>query len=96
MKVSDIDIRELRHEARFGRFLGSVSMLIDRPGQAPRRVVFICQAHRAEDAPSSLITYDLVTHAIDQARAMPGFRHGEEQIDMDVGARVSTVPIRAA
>ncbi|WP_298500802.1 hypothetical protein [uncultured Maritimibacter sp.] len=96
MKVTDIDIRDLRYDKRTACFRGAVSMCMETPGQAPKRVNFICQSYRDEDAPSSLITYDFVTHALDQARAMPGFRRGEEQIDVDIATRVSAIPFRAA
>jgi hypothetical protein len=96
MKVTNIDIRDLHWDDRAGCFRGAVSMtMIPARDGPPRNVNFICQAHRAQDCPSSLITYDFVTHALDQARAMPGFRRGEEQISVDIASAVGRLPLSA-
>ncbi|MEC7762774.1 MAG: hypothetical protein VX874_12790 [Pseudomonadota bacterium] len=93
MKVTDIDIRDLRWDDRTKCFRAAVSMaMLPAGGTRPKHVNFICQSHRANDCPSSLITYDLVTHALDQARAMPGFRRGEEQISVDITTAVGRIP----
>lgn len=93
MKVTDIDIRDLRWDDRTKCFRAAVSMaMLPDGGARQRHVNFICQSHRAHDCPSSLITYDLVTHALDQARAMPGFRRGEEQISVDIMSAVGRLP----
>ncbi|WP_292022823.1 hypothetical protein [Maritimibacter sp. UBA3975] len=94
MKVTNIDIRDLNWDDRTRCFRGSVSMtMIPGHDGRPRNVNFICQAHRAPDCPSSLITYDFVTHALEQARAMPGFRRGEEQISVDITSAVGRLPL---
>lgn len=96
MKVTDIDIRDLSWDARTECFRAAVSMaMLPQDGQPPRRVNFISQSHRAQDCPSSLITYDLVTHALTQARAMPGFRRGEERISVDIMTAVPPPPFPA-
>lgn len=93
MKVTDIDIRDLKWDETPGCFRASVSMMMEpSDGHPPRRVNFICQSHRAHDCPSSLITYDMVTHALDQARQMPGFRRGEEQISVDISTALTPLP----
>lgn len=93
MKVTDIDIRDLRWDERTECFRAAVSMaMLPADGTQTKRVNFICQSHRANDCPSSLVTYDLVTHALDQARAMPGFRRGEERISVDIANAVGPLP----
>lgn len=96
MKVTDIDIRDLRWDDRTKCFRAAVSMaMMPAGGSYAKQVNFICQSHRANDCPSSLITYDLVTHALEQARAMPGFRRGEEQISVEITTAVGRLPYMA-
>lgn len=93
MKVTDIDIRDLTWDERTKCFRASVSMaMIPGGAERARNVNFVCQSFRAHDCPSSLITYDLVTHALDQARAVPGFRRGEEEIHVDISTAVNRLP----
>lgn len=96
MKVTDIDLRDLKYDDVRGCFRASVSMTMEpADGSTAKRVNFICQSHRDADCPSSLITYDMVTHALDQARQMPGFRRGEEQIAVDISTAVTPMPFVA-
>lgn len=93
MKVTDIDIRDLQWDDRQGCFRASVSMMMDPgAGARARRVNFICQSARDQDCPSSLVTYDLVAHALGQARQMPGFRRGEREISVDIASPVAPLP----
>lgn len=93
MKVTDIDIRNLTRDRRHGCFRGAVSMIMEpADGSAPRRVNFICQSDRDDDCPASLVTYDMVTHALEQARRMPGFRRGEEEITVEIASTIAPLP----
>jgi len=96
MKVTDIDIRNLARDRRHGCFRGAVSMTMEpADGSAPRRVNFICQSDRGDDSPASLVTYDMVTHALDQARRMPGFRRGEEEITVEIASTLAPLPFHS-
>lgn len=93
MKVTDINLRDLQYDGQRACFRASVSMTMEASDDArPKRVNFICQSHREPDCPSSLITYDMVTHALEQAGQMPGFRRGEEQISVDISSAVTPRP----
>ncbi|MGH1370130.1 MAG: hypothetical protein ACRBCL_16075 [Maritimibacter sp.] len=90
MRVTNIDIRDLDWDARDACYRGSVSMLMIPQGtEKPMRVNYICRSFREQDCPSSLITYDLVSHALTQARQMPGFRRGERNIEVDISTAVT-------
>lgn len=90
MKVTNIDIRDLSWDAQNGCYRGSVSMfMFPSPTEKPMRVNYICRSFREENCPSSLITYDLVSHALAQARQMPGFRRGESEIEVDISSAMT-------
>ena len=96
MKVTDIDIQDLTRDEARGCFRAAVSMTLRHAdSDSKEQVNFICRSARAADCPSSLITYDLVTHALEQARAMPGFRRGEEQISVEITAALDRLPLAA-
>lgn len=96
MKVTNIDIADLRFDARAARHEGHVMMEL-RPSKkgAPMHVHFLCHSDQVEDTPSTLVTYDLVKDALRQAHRMPGFRRGEQKIEVaisnsDLARRIQT------
>lgn len=93
MRVTDIDIRDLKWDDFAKCFRGSVSMaIVTKEGAMAKQLNYICQSRREFDAPSSLITYDLVTHALEQARTMPGLRKGDDDLHVDITAAVERLP----
>lgn len=90
MKVTNIDIRDLSWDDRNSCYRGSVSMMMEpSDGGEPSRANYICVSLREKNCPSSLITYDLVSHALTQARQMPGYRRGESNIEVDISTAVT-------
>ena len=91
MKVTDIDIDGLRFDGTRHEALVSMELRSTR-GLAPVRVQFVCHSYQPGNCPSTLVTYDLVKDALRQAHRMPGFRRGEQRIEVDVThARVERV-----
>lgn len=85
MKVTNIDIADLRFDTRSARHEGHVMMEL-RPSRdgAPLHVHFVCHSEQIEGSPSTLVTYDLVKDALRQAHRMPGFRRGEQKIEVEI------------
>jgi len=83
MKVIKIDIEDLEYDDFAKRFEGHVSLLIAEPNKARTvELHFISHVSQPRDCPGSIITYSLIADALRQARRMPGFRRGEEEIEV--------------
>lgn len=87
MKITNIDIADLRYDGTTSRHEGHVSMEL-RPSRegAPMHVHFLCYSDKVESSPSTLVTHDLIKDALRQAHRMPGFRRGERKIEVDISA----------
>lgn len=83
MRVTSIDIADLHFSRIRDCYEGYVSMEL-RPSRkgAPMQVQFLCHAVQPEDVPAALVTRDLIEDALRQARRMPGFRRGEQSIEL--------------
>lgn len=90
MRVTNIDVNDQRFDGT--THTASVSMELQSGDRAPVNVHFLCRADQEADCPSTLVLYDLLQDALRQARRMPGFRVGEEDIQVDI----STATITAA
>jgi len=88
MKVTSIDVSGLRYDGARACHEGHVTMEL-RPSRdgAPMHVHFVCQSNREQGSPSSLVTHDLVADALRQAGRMPGYRRGEQAIELSASAR---------
>lgn len=97
MRVTTIDITGLRYDDARACHEGHVSMEL-RPSRngAPMHVHFVCRSGREEHSPPSLITHDLVADALRQAHRMPGFRRGEQVIELAPSARAMVEAQRRA
>lgn len=83
MKVIKIDIEDLSYNDLARRFEGHVSLLIATPNKARTvELHFIGRASQPRSCPGSIVTYSLIADALRQARRMPGFRRGEEEIEV--------------
>jgi len=96
MQVDDIHIQH-RHwddgpADGAGRHAGLVTFTCPREDRL-RLMQFLCHSARAPDAPEKLIARDLVADALRQARRMPGFRRGEERIDLAPRVRGAAIGV---
>lgn len=83
MKVIKIDVEDLTYEESEERFEGHVSLMIAEPNKARTvELHFISHVTQPKSCPNSIVTYSLIADALRQARRMPGFRRGEEQIEV--------------
>lgn len=83
MKVIKIDIEDLSYNDFAHRFEGHVALLIAEPNRARTvELHFICRVSQPRNCPGSIVTYSLIADALRQARRMPGFRRGEEEIEV--------------
>jgi len=81
MRVVNIEIADVDYDGESQCFEGHVVLRIAQPDRA--RTVdlhFICHADQPQGCPASIVTYSLISDALRQARRMPGFRRGEEEI----------------
>jgi hypothetical protein len=85
MRVTNIDIVDLHYNGANKRHQGYVSMELHpaRTG-APMQVQFLCHAAQPHDCPPSIVTHDLIKDALRQAHRMPGFRRGEQKIEVEI------------
>lgn len=88
MKVTGIDILGLRYDATAAYHEGYVTLQIKPTvaGAAPLLVQYLCHSGQGESAPASLITHELIGDALRQAHRMPGFRRGEQKIEVAIAA----------
>ncbi len=83
MRVIKIDIEDLAYDDVAEQFEGHVSLMIAEPNKARTvELHFICRVNQPKSCPSSIVTYALIADALRQARRMPGFRRGEEEIEV--------------
>ncbi len=83
MKVIRIDIEDLAYDKLSGQFEGHVSLTVAEPEKARTVALhFITHVGQPECTPGSIVTYGLIADALRQARRMPGFRRGEEAIEV--------------
>ncbi len=83
MKVIRIDIEDLAYDDFAKEFEGHVSLLIAEPNRARTvELHFISRVGQPRNCPGSIVTCSLIADALRQARRMPGFRRGEEQIEV--------------
>jgi hypothetical protein len=87
MLATHIDVSDIRFDDGLGLYTGRVSMMLqpDR-SQRPVNVHYNCTALQPRGCPSSLVVYGLIKDAVRQARRMPGFRRGEQQIEVDIAS----------
>ena len=83
MQVFDIDIRYFNYDAVAARFQGEVSLRVTPPrGRRTVELDFLCHARQPRNCPTSIVTCSLIADALRQARRMPGFRRGEDRIEV--------------
>ncbi|MCI2399810.1 hypothetical protein [Aliiroseovarius subalbicans] len=82
MRVTNIEVSGLHFDGV--AHVGHVSMKICASNRSDNSLHFLCRVNQPEDCPSTLVLYDLITDALRQARRMPGFRNGEEEIKVDL------------
>lgn len=83
MKVINIDIEHVEFDAQASQFEGHVSLMIAEPNKARTvELHFISRVTHSATCPGSIVTYSLIADALRQARRMPGFRRGEEEIEI--------------
>jgi len=83
MRVIKIEIEDLAYDGLAGQFEGHVSLTIAELNKSRTvELHFISHVTLPERTPGSIVTYNLIADALRQARRMPGFRRGEEQIEV--------------
>ncbi|HCQ66466.1 MAG TPA: hypothetical protein DIU07_15510 [Rhodobacteraceae bacterium] len=97
MKIINIDIEDLEYDEIASRFEGHVSLMIAEPDKARTvELHFISRVNQPPDCPGSIVTYSLIADALRQARRMPGFRRGEEEIEIVAPSpKVAALPGRS-
>lgn len=83
MRIVNIEIADVEYNEATQGFEGHVALRIAQPERA--RTVdlhFFCTTPQPESCPASIVTYALISDALRQARRMPGFRRGEEEIEV--------------
>lgn len=83
MRIVNIEIADVEFNAANRCFEGHVALRIAQPERA--RTVdlhFFCTVEQPMNCPASIVTYSLISDAMRQARRMPGFRRGEEEIEV--------------
>lgn len=88
MIVTHIDIRDLHQSATGHTGHATLEFRPARPG-ASVRMHFHCHADAPADCPSALIIRALIADALRQARRMPGFRRGEQAIELAAEAQIA-------
>lgn len=98
MKVINIEIEDLEYDDRASVFEGHVSLMIAEPNKARTvELHFISRVSHPQDCPGSIVTYSLIADALRQARRMPGFRRGEEEIEIVAPSpKIAALPGRSA
>ena len=83
MKVVNIEIEDLEYDEAAGQFEGHVALMIAEPNKARTvELHFISRVTQPKSCPGAIVTYSLIADALRQARRMPGFRRGEEEIEV--------------
>ena len=89
MRVTNIDVNDLTFDGTLHRATVSMDLLGENGSDVS--VHFLCKTERPKDCPSTLIQYDLMNDALRQARRMPGFRAGEEEIIVEISSAQTSV-----
>lgn len=83
MRIINIEIENVEYDHATAQFEGHVSLMIAEPNKARTvELHFIAYTSQSPDCPGSIVTYCLIADALRQARRMPGFRRGEEAIEI--------------
>lgn len=98
MKVINIEIEDLEYDEAAACFEGHVSLMIAEPNKSRTvELHFISRVSHPRNCPGSIVTYSLIADALRQARRMPGFRRGEEEIEiMAPSPKITAFPGRGA
>ena len=96
MKVINIDIEDLEYDEASAQFEGHVALMIAEPNKARTvELHFISRVSQPRSCPGAIVTYSLIADALRQARRMPGFRRGEEEIEIVAPSpRIAALPGR--
>lgn len=86
MIVNSVDLSEPDFEADTSRHSATVTMKMTGASGAGFEIAFACHTTQPADCPSTLVLYELIKHAMAQARLLPAFRGPENAISLDLEA----------
>ncbi|RME17232.1 MAG: hypothetical protein D6801_03885 [Alphaproteobacteria bacterium] len=90
MRIRHVEVFGLHHDSEAGVYRASLSLEVAADGGARGdRLHFLCSADLPATAPRDIVVQALLDDALRQARRMPGFRRGEEPIEIDPNFRRS-------
>lgn len=95
MKVTKIDILGLRYDTETNRHEAHLTLTLSGPDNASMMAQFLCHCGQDAEAPSDAVTDALIADALRQAHRMPGFRRGEQRIELAL-TESATAPLAAS